>query len=119
MADEAGDLAVDRPRVDHGGLVALHDRAVLEHCDPVCDRQRLVLVVRDEDRRRSRLAEHLDDLAAHARTELDVERRERLVEQDERRLPGERTRKGYPLALAARELVRQAAAESREPDQIE
>ena len=56
VADEAGDLAVHRPRVEHGGLVALDDRPALQHGDPVGDRERLVLVVGDEDRGRAGLA---------------------------------------------------------------
>ena len=58
-------------------------------------------------------------LAAHARPQLDVERRERLVEEDERRVGGERPRERHPLALAARELVRHPLLEAGEPDQLE
>ena len=54
-------------------------------------------------------------LLAHA----GVERAERLVEQQHLRLDGERAGERHPLALAARELVRVALAEVREPDEVQ
>jgi hypothetical protein len=119
VADEPRDLAVDRPRVEHGRLVALHDRAALQDRDTVGDRERLVLVVGDEDRRDPGPAEDVDHLATHARAQLDVEGRERLVEQDERRVGGERPGEGNPLPLAARELVRHPLLEPGEADERE
>ena len=107
------------PRVEDVRLVALHDRPALEHRDPVGDRERLVLVVRDEDRGRAGRREHVDDLAPHARAQLDVERGERLVEQHERGPRGERAGERDPLALAAREVVRQPLLEPAEPDHLE
>ena len=64
-------------------------------------------------------AQHVDHLAAHARAQLDVERRERLVEQHERRARRERAGERDALALAAREVVRQPLLEAGEPDQLE
>ena len=119
VADEARDLAVHRAHVEHRRLVALHDRPALEHRDTVGDRERLVLVVGDEDDGGAGCAEHVDDLAPHARAELDVERGEGLVEQDERRMGGERAGERDPLALPAREMVRQPLLEAGEPDELE
>ena len=53
------------------------------------------------------------------RLDRDVERRGRLVEQQDRRLEDQRARDGDALALAAGELVRVAEAEARaEPDLV-
>src|SRR5918911_192588 len=85
-----------------GGL--LHAALVDDH-DLLGDLQRLLLVVRDEDRRHVDLvveaAQPGAQLLAHAR----VERAERLVEQQDLRLDGERAGEGHALALAARELA--------------
>jgi hypothetical protein len=54
-------------------------------------------------------------LLAHAR----VERTERLVEEQDPRLHGERPRERHPLALAARELGGVALGEAVELDQLE
>ena len=60
--------------------------------------------------------EQIDDLRLHR----DVERRDRLVGDDERRIEGEGTREADPLALAAAELVRVPVEVRRvEPDQPE
>ena len=112
-ADEAGDERRRRPLVDLVGRADLLDAAVVEHRDAVAHRQRLALVVGDEDERDADVALDRLQLDLHLLAELEVERAERLVEQqhlgpvDER--PGERD----ALALAAGQLVRPAAAEAR------
>ena len=119
MTDEPRHLGVDRPPVERRRLVELDDRAVLQHGDAVGDRQRLVLVVRHEDRGRAGLADHLDHLAPHARPELHVDRRERLVEQHELRPRGERPGERDALAFAAGEVMRQPLLEPGEADQLD
>ena len=67
-----------------------------------------VEVVRDEDVGQAELPleilEQIEDLRLHR----DVERRDRLVADDELRVHRERARDADPLPLAARELVREA-----------
>ena len=79
---------------------------VAHHGDAVAHRQRLVLVVGDVDERDpERLLDALElDLQVHAQAR--VERAERLVEQQHRRLEHERARQRDALLLAAGELRR-------------
>ena len=93
----------------------LLDPALVHHDDLLGDLHRLLLVVRDEDRRHVDLvvqaAQPLAQLAAHLR----VERAERLVEQQHLRLHGERAGERHALQLAARELRGVALGQAVEP----
>src|SRR4029078_7122037 len=92
----------------------LLDPAGVQNGDAVGDLHRLLLVVRDDDRGRARLvveaAEPFAQLLAHAR----VERAERLVEEKNRRIDGERAGEAHALALAAGELRGGALGEPRQ-----
>ena len=92
--------------VDVLGRPALGDAAVVHHRDPVRHRQRLLLVVGDVDERDPDLALDLLELDLHLLAQLQVERAERLVEQQHRRPVDERAGQRDALALPARELVR-------------
>ena len=87
--------------------------------DPVGDRQGLVLVVGDEQGGDADLELDAPDLVAQLGADLGVQRRERLVEQEDLRLDRERPGERHPLLLAARELVRVAAGLVAEADQLE
>ena len=63
----------------------------------------------DEDERRPDLAVDPRQLGLHVLAELEVERAERLVEQEHRRSLGEGAGEGHPLLLAAGHLGRAAA----------
>ena len=78
-----------------------------------------LLVVRDEDRRDAEGLLDLLQALAQLRADLDVERAERLVEQQDRRLVGERPRERDALLLAARELALVAVAEAAQADEVE
>ena len=70
-----------RPAVDLRGRADLHHPAVVEHRDAVGHRQRLALVVRHEDEGDAeRLLQRLE-LLLHLLAQLQVQRAERLVEQ--------------------------------------
>ena len=101
-------LLVELPR-----RADLLDPAVAHHDDLVGDLHRLLLVVRDEDRRHVHLvvqpAQPRAQVLAHAR----VERAERLVEQQHLGLDRERAGERHPLALAAGELRGIALGEAR------
>ena len=84
---------------------ALEDPAVDDHADLVGERGGVLEVVRDEDRRQRELAEQLVELDPHRRLRVGVERRQRLVEQEDARLERERPRERDALALAARQLA--------------
>ena len=86
----------------------LDDLAEVHHRDAVGDVAHDGQVVRDEDVGQAEVAlqrlEQVDDL----RADRDVERRDRLVEDDQLRVERERARDADALPLAAGELVREA-----------
>ena len=84
---------------------ALEDPAVDDHADLVGERGGVLEVVGDEDGRQRELAEQLVELDPHRRLRVRIERRQRLVEQQDARLERERPRERDPLALAARQLA--------------
>ena len=92
----------------------LLEPALVEHADAVAHRQRLVLVVRDEQEGDAELALQRLQLALHLLAQLQVERAERLVEQQHLRLADQRARQRHALALAARQLRRAALADARQ-----
>src|SRR2546427_753424 len=116
-ADEVGDEVGAGPRVDLLWAPDLLDPAVPHHRDAVGDRERLLLIVGDVEGRDPEVLLDPADLAAKTEPDLRVERRERLVEQEDLRAAGERAGERDPLLLAARELVRVAALETTEARQ--
>ena len=95
--------------VDLARRADLLEAALGEHGDAVAHRQRLVLVVGDVDERDPRqLALDALELELHLLAQLEVERAERLVEQQHPRAVDERAGERDALALAARELDRPA-----------
>ena len=83
----------------------LHDPALVEHGDAVGHRQRLALVVGDEDEGDAeRLLQRLQ-LVLHLLAQLEVERAERLVEQQHLGLVDQRAGQRDALALAAGQLA--------------
>ncbi len=111
LADEIGDEARRGPLVDFRGRTDLQDPAATHHRDPVGHGQRLVLVVRHEDEGDAELALQPLQLELHLGSQLEVERRERLVEQQDARLVGEGAGEGDALLLTAGKLCRLAVLE--------
>ena len=99
--------------VDLGGARRLLDPALVDDHDLLGDLHRLLLVVRHEDRRHVHLVVQAPQPGAQLLAHPRVERAERLVEQQHRRLDGERAGERHPLALAAGELARVALAQVR------
>ena len=89
------------------------------HADPVAHRERLLLVVGDEQ---GRDPDHdLDpaDLLTQLAADLRVERRQRLVEEQDAGLDRERRARSATAAAAARHLVRVAVRLRAEADEVE
>ena len=105
--------------VDLLGVGDLLDPAVVHDRDPVRHRQRLLLVVGDVDEGDPDLALDLLQLDLQALAELQVERAERLVEQQHLRQVDQRPRQRHPLLLAAGELGGAAVRLRREADPLE
>ena len=113
---------------DEGGLrllvelvrrAELLDPALVHDRDRVRHRHRLLLVVRDVDERDPDVVLDRLQLELHLLAELEVERPERLVEEQHVRLVHERAREGDTLLLASRELPRLALLHPLEVDELE
>ena len=59
------------------------------------------------------------ELQLHGLAQVAVERRERLVQQEEFRPVDDRARQGHPLLLAAGKLTRLAAVEAAQPNLLQ
>ena len=102
--------------VDLAWASGLLDLATVHHSDPVGHRKRFFLIMRDVDECRAELVLDALQLVLHLPPQLDVERPERLVEQQGRRAIDERPRKRDPLLLPPGKLPRPPALKSFERD---
>jgi hypothetical protein len=118
-ADEAGDELGVRVFVDLGRRSDLLDLTVIEDRDPVAHRERLFLVVSDVDERDADFLLDALQLRLHVLSELQVERAERLVQQEHLRAVHDRAGERDPLALPAGELGWLPALETAELDELE
>ncbi len=118
-ADELEREGRRRPAVDRVGRVILLDPAAIHHRDPVGHDQRLVLIVRHEDRRGAELAQQPPELDLHRLAQLAVERGEGLVEQQQLRPDGERPRHGHALLLPAGQRLDRTVGERRHMHEVE
>ena len=94
-----------RSLVDLGRGADLLDPAGAEHRDPVAHRERFLLVVGHVDERDPDLVLDLVQLDLHLLAQLEVERAEGLVEEQDARPVHERPRQRHALPLAAGELA--------------
>ena len=92
---------------------------VREDEHPVGERDRLVDVVRDEQRRGMIAVAQLPQQRVHAEARERVERAERLVEQQQPRLADERAGERDALGLAARQRARPRVGAARDADLVE
>ena len=106
VADERGDEAGGRGLVYLGGAVELLDAAAVDHRYAVGERHRLALVVRHVHERDPDLVVDRVELEKHVLAQLEVERGERLVQEQDLRAVDEGPRYRDTLLLAARKLVR-------------
>ena len=102
-----------RALVDLLGVVELLDHAAVHDRDAVGHRERLLLVVRHVDERDADVALDALQLDLQLLAQLQVERAERLVEQQHGGAVDERARERDALLLAARELARLALGLAR------
>ena len=113
LADERGDGFVGGFAIELRRRGDLPQPSVVHHGNPIGERHRFGLIVRDVDHRRAGAGVEAGELVFHRRAEIDVEVGERLVEQHERRLGDEAARERDALALAAGEQRRAAGRRSR------
>ena len=105
--------------VDLGRRADLLDLALVEDREAVAHRERLLLVVRDVDEGDPDLALDALQLDLHLLAQLQVERAERLVEQEDLRVVDDRARERDALALAAGELGGPPRAVAGQLDRLE
>ena len=100
-ADESSDEQVGRPLVELLRRVDLEEAPVAHHGDALPEGHRLGLVVRHVDGRHTEALVQLRERRAHADSQLRVEVRKGLVEQERLRLAHDRAAHRDALALAA------------------
>ena len=96
------------------GADLLHP-ALVHHRDPVRHCQRLFLVVRHVDERDADLPLDALELELHRLPELQIERAQRLVQEEGARIVDQRARQRHALLLPARELRRLPARVLSQP----
>src|SRR3954447_24448478 len=109
-ANEISHERCRRSLVDFFGRTNLLNLALVEDGNPVGHRERLVLVMRDEDERDADLPLQVLQLDLHVFTQFAVEGAERFVEQQDARPVHQRPGEGAALSLPAGELARLAFA---------
>ncbi|KAF0120033.1 MAG: phenol hydroxylase [Methylocystaceae bacterium] len=119
FADEGDDERRSRAVVKLFRRPNLFDAAFVEHDDAIRKLHRFILIMRDENRRQSRLLVNVAQPAAQILAHARVKGAEGLVEQQHARFDGERARKRDALTLAAGELRGIAAAESVELHELQ
>ncbi|MNB95412.1 hypothetical protein D3C75_425850 [compost metagenome] len=118
-ADEAGDEGGGGGVVDSIRRGYLLDLALIEDADAVAHGERLLLIVGDEDEGDAELALQGFQLELHLLAQLEVQRPQGFVQQQDARLVDEGPGDGDALALAAGELARFAAADAGQAHQLQ
>ena len=101
------------------GVALLHHPPVLDDDQPVRQDQRVQRVVRDDQRGTRVFAEVPVQLGAGVQPGTGVQRGQRLVEQQQSRVDGERAGQRDPLRLAAGKLPGLAAGVPGQPDPLQ
>ena len=116
---ELGDVIVRGAQHDVLRSARLHDAAVSHDRDPVAEPERLVEVMAHEQDRLLDARLHREQLVLQLVADQRVERRERLVHQQDVRIGREGAREPDALLHAAREFADVAVRPGREADQLE
>ena len=105
--DELSRIGVAWVLDDRGPWADLDDLAEIHHGDAVADSLDDRDIMRDEKEGESHLGLKPHHQVHDARLHRDIERRDRLVRDDQLRREPKRARDGEALALAAREFMRE------------
>ena len=119
LADEVGNETGARILVELVTRAHLFDAAMVHHCDSIGHDQGFLLVVGHVDEGHADAVLQILQLHLHVPAHLQIQRSERLVQQQHRRLQHERSGEGDALLLAPRKLARPAIAEGGQPDDLE
>ncbi len=119
LAEEVGDEGRCRPLVELRRLTELDQPAAAQDGDSVGHRQRLFLIVRDIDKR---LAEPLMQelqFPLQLRSQLLVERAQRLIQEQKVRREDQRPSEGDALLLTTGQLLWRALGKLSQLDEIQ
>ena len=111
VADELGHEARGRTPVDVGARAGLFDGAGAHHDNAVGHAHGLFLVVRDKDEGDAQPGLQVLELKLHALAQLQVQRRQRLVQQQQLGPVDDGARQRHALLLSSGHLARVARAE--------
>jgi hypothetical protein len=116
VLDEFGDIGVGRAQQDILRRAALDDAPALENGDPVADLERFVEVVTDENDRLLQVFLQQQELVLQLVADQRIERRERLVHEQDVGVGGEGAREAHALLHAAGQLMAELARPLRQAD---
>ncbi len=112
LAHKRADKLVGRFREQLVGAGALNDFPLAEHCDAIAKLQRFVDIVAHQHHRFLQLALHLQELILDNLAVNRVDRAERLIHQQHRRIRRQRANNADTLLLPAGHLFRVAVEEA-------
>ena len=87
----------------------LNNFTVIHNENPVAHSQGFLLVVRDKDKSNAQTLLQFPQLILHICTQLQIQSRQRLIQQNDPRLINDCPRDGYTLALTARQFANRTA----------
>ena len=87
--------------INLGRCSHLFDLALIEHRDPVAHRQRLFLVMRDEDKGDAHLLLDVLEFHLHLLAQFQIQRAQRLIQQQHFGMIDQGACQGYTLPLSA------------------
>ena len=119
LADEVGNIAVDRLVVNVDRRADLFDVAALHDNNRVGHGQRFFLIVGDKDKRDADFLLDVFQFALHFLAQLEIQCTERLVEQQNFRLVDQRAGDGNTLLLTAGHLRDAALVKAAQTDQTQ
>ena len=118
-ADQLGHVGGAGPGGDLADRARLGDPALLQDDHPVRQRERVERVVGDQDRGAVEVGQVVAQVAPHGRPGAGVERRQRLVQQQEPGIGGQRPGQRRPLRLSAGHGRRPGPGVVGQPDPVD
>lgn len=119
VTKDSGDGERARRRPHLAGRAGLMEATALHHADTVTEGKRLIVIVGDMDRGRSRRIQDLREVADQPIPEVPVERTERLVKQQNPGPRGQRPSECHPLGLTPRQGGDRPSFKASKPNQLE
>lgn len=117
LADEFRDEWRGRHVVDRFRCVELFQVPLVEHGDPVSDREGFIVIVRDKDGSGLCSVQQVLQFLPHASRHVRIEIAEGLIQEQHHGMLGQGTSQGHPLLLPAGQFVRVPALETAQAGQ--